>query len=82
MSAERHPVVGPDTPAPSKASGPGGKPVTMSARIRIVRDQLKIAEIESEEGRHFEFYCDEPSSIGGKDEAPQPLSYVAAGIGF
>ena len=54
----------------------------MGAHIRIVRDQIKLAEIDSEMGKTFEVYCDEPPSIGGDDEHPQPLHYVAAGVGF
>ena len=39
--------------------------------------QLKIGRF-----RHFEVYCDEPARIGGSDEYPQPLTYVAMGVGF
>ncbi len=30
----------------------------------------------------FEFYSDEPAVLGGDDAYPQPLTYVAAGVGF
>ena len=54
----------------------------MGAHIRIVHDQVKRAEIDSELGNRFEVYCDEPPNLGGDDEFPQPLHYVAAGVGF
>ena len=50
---------------------------TMGADMAIVNHQLKVARY-----RHFEFYCDEPPRLGGTDEYPQPLTYLAAGIGF
>ena len=36
------------------------------------------------EGRtgKFVFYADEPPRLGGDDAHPQPLRYIAAGIGF
>ncbi len=49
------------------------------------------AHTETEEGegqlklgthRHFSVYCDEPERIGGKDAHPQPLCYIAMGLGF
>ena len=51
--------------------------VTMGADIDIVDGQLKVAH-----SRGFEFFCDEPPQIGGEDRYPQPLTYVAAGVGF
>jgi hypothetical protein len=39
--------------------------------------QLKVARV-----RHFEFYCDEPPTLGGEDQYPQPLAYLAAAVGF
>ena len=33
-------------------------------------------------GGKFEFYADEPPALGGEDNHPQPLRYIAAGIGF
>ncbi len=51
--------------------------VAMGADMRIVEGQLKVAHV-----RQFEFYCDEPPSLGGQDRYPQPLHYVAAGVGF
>ena len=41
------------------------------------KGQLKV-------GRHrqFEILCDEPARLGGNDEYPQPLTYIAMGVGF
>lgn len=81
--ARRNPVVGPDTRSPIEEAGPErGNRFAMGAHIRIVHDQVKRAEIDSELGKRFEVYCDEPPNLGGDDEFPQPLHYVAAGIGF
>jgi hypothetical protein len=83
MAEGKRPVVGPDTRTPLGDKGPErGVRVAMGAHIRIVRDQIKLAVIDSEMGKTFEVYCDEPPSIGGDDEHPQPLHYVAAGVGF
>ncbi len=30
----------------------------------------------------FVFYADEPPTLGGEDNHPQPLRYIAAGFGF
>ncbi len=30
----------------------------------------------------FTFYSDEPSRLGGDDNYPSPLTYIAGGIGF
>jgi hypothetical protein len=48
-----------------------------------VKDQLKVAEAQSETSEaRFEFFCDEPPSLGGEDRYPQPLTYIAAAVGF
>ena len=39
--------------------------------------QLKIGRF-----RHFEVFSDEPPRIGGEDRYPQPLTYIAMGVGF
>jgi hypothetical protein len=79
----RKPVVGPETRAPIEDAGPErGNRFAMGANIRIVHDQVKVAEIDSELGKRFEVHSDEPPNLGGDDEFPQPLHYVAAGIGF
>ncbi|MGH9088058.1 MAG: hypothetical protein ACRDYZ_08085 [Acidimicrobiales bacterium] len=77
------PVVGPSSPAPSPAVAPeAGTPFTKGAHVRIIRDQLKVADLTSDEGRQFAVYCDEPPAIGGNDEHPQPLHYLAAAVAF
>ena len=62
----------PELPAP-------GYVFTMSADTETIEGegQLKL-------GRHrrFEVYCDEPERIGGEDSYPQPLCYIAMGVGF
>jgi hypothetical protein len=79
----RKPVVGPETRAPIEDAGPErGNRFAMAAYIRILHDQVKVAEIDSELGKRFEVRSDEPPNLGGDDEFPQPLHYVAAGIGF
>ena len=72
------PVVDPSTgtPLPSELP-PQALRVTMGADTRIIHGQLKVARAGK-----FEFYCDEPAYLGGEDRYPQPLTYVAAGIGF
>jgi hypothetical protein len=39
--------------------------------------QVKIGHDEK-----FEVLCDEPPRLGGKGEHPQPLTYIAMGVGF
>ena len=31
---------------------------------------------------HYEVFCDEPERMGGDDNSPPPLTYIAMGIGF
>jgi uncharacterized OsmC-like protein len=56
-----------------------GRSFTMSADMETLKmdRQLKVGRF-----RDFEFYCDEPHYLGGDDEYPQPLTYLAAGVGF
>ncbi len=54
-----------------------GNGFTMYADIEALGKQKKVARF-----RQFEFFCDEPPMIGGDDEYPQPLTYLAAGVGF
>lgn len=56
-----------------------GKSFTMSADMKTIKmdAQLKVGQF-----REFEFFCDEPHYLGGDDEYPQPLTYLAAGVGF
>lgn len=84
-AGEDRPVIGPDTPVPGPSESPedrAGRLSTKRARIRILGDQLKVAETESRTGKTFRFYCDEPPMIGGNDEYPQPLHYLTAAVGF
>lgn len=77
------PVVGPATPEPSPSVSPeAGHPFTKGAHVRVIRDQLKVASVVSDEGRRFVVHCDEPPAISGNDEHPQPLHYLAAAVGF
>lgn len=56
-----------------------GYAFTMSADTETIegKGQLKLGT-----HRHFEVYCDEPPRIGGEDSYPQPLCYIAMGVGF
>lgn len=47
------------------------------ARIRLVGDQLKEAEVQG-----HRLVCDEATERGGGDQGPSPLGYFAAAIGF
>ena len=42
----------------------------MDGQVKIGRDDK------------FEVLCDEPARLGGKGEHPQPLTYLAMGVGF
>ncbi len=83
--AESRPVGGqpisPDasdvTQLPEFSDNVRGKLITMSATIRCLEKQLKVAT-----ERKFEFYSDEPQYLGGEDNHPQPLTYISAGVGF
>ena len=55
-----------------------GYEITMLAETETMDDgQLKIGRF-----RHFEVFSDEPPRIGGEDRYPQPLTYIAMGVGF
>ena len=56
---------------------PGFRRTVYRVDARVVDGQLKVAR-----QRQHEFFCDEPSTIGGQDRYPQPLAYFAAGLGF
>lgn len=84
-------VVNLDTKQPSEAAlPPGGRRMTMGADIEIIDGHLKVARGGSstaegsprDDGALFEFYSDEPPFLGGENRHPQPLLYVAAGVGF
>lgn len=85
------PVIDLDTAQPSKeALPPGGRYITMGADIEIIEGHLKVARGgrshagggSPDESEVFEFYSDEPPFLGGESRYPQPLLYLAAGIGF
>jgi hypothetical protein len=73
--------IGPDAPdvtqLPEFSDNVRGGLITMSATIRCLQKQLKVAT-----ERKFEFYSDEPQYLGGEDNHPQPLTYISAGVGF
>jgi uncharacterized OsmC-like protein len=54
-----------------------GHVFTNSAHVESLEGMRKVARV-----RQFEFFCDEPPIIGGADEYPQPLGYLAAAVGF
>lgn len=56
-----------------------GYAFTMSAHTEA---QGGEGQIKLGTHRHFSVYCDEPERIGGKDAHPQPLCYIAMGLGF
>ena len=89
--APHGPVIDEKTKAPSAAAlPPDGRYISMGADVRIVRDHVKVATggQSSEQGGNvgegpaFTIYSDEPPFLGGGGSHPQPLLYIAAGIGF
>jgi hypothetical protein len=57
---------------------PQGYAITMVAETETRGEgQTKIGRY-----RHFEVFCDEPPRLGGHDRHPQPLTYIAMGVGF
>ncbi|MQA87049.1 MAG: hypothetical protein GEV03_21075 [Streptosporangiales bacterium] len=50
---------------------------TMQTVVQAVGGQEKVARY-----RDFEIWCDEPEYLGGEDKHPQPLTYLAAAVGF
>ncbi len=62
----------PDLPASM-----AGRVFTNAAHVESREGMRKVARV-----RQFEFFCDEPPIIGGADEYPQPLGYLAAAVGF
>jgi hypothetical protein len=54
-----------------------GRTWTQWADVEIVDRQLKVAR-----HRDFEFFSDEPAVVGGDDAYPEPLTYMAAAVGF
>ena len=88
--AEQRPVVGSHTRPPSAAAlPPKGRYVTLGADVEIIDGHLKVArggpitaEGPQSGSQQFEFYSDEPPHLGGEGSHPQPLLYIAAGVGF
>lgn len=87
----RRPVIDHDTQPPSPAAMPtGGKLITMAADVRIIRNHLKeaVGARSTEKGGNtgeevaYSILSDEPEHLGGDGAHPQPLLYIAAGIGF
>ena len=54
-----------------------GRVYTQSAHITALRKQHKVARFRS-----FEIHSDEPPWLGGEEAHPQPLTYLAAAVGF
>ncbi len=54
-----------------------GHTLTTRAKIRLVEDQLKEAQIGE-----YTILCDEAKSRRGGGVAPSPLQYFVAAIGF
>ena len=50
---------------------------TSAVQVETLGKQLKVGHI-----RQFEVYCDEPPHMGGQDQYPNPLAYLAAAVGF
>ena len=73
------------------SSAPGERTIDKPELPRQGYAFTMSAHTETEEGegqlklgthRHFSVHCDEPERIGGKDAHPQPLCYIAMGLGF
>lgn len=60
-----------------QARKPGGHTLTTRAKIRLVEDQLKEAQIGE-----YTIRCDEAKSRRGGGTAPSPLQYFVAAVGF
>ena len=60
-----------------QARKPGGHTLTTRAKIRLVEDQLKEAQIGE-----YTIRCDEAQSRRGGGTAPSPLQYFVAAVGF
>ena len=59
------------------ARKPDGHTLTTRAKIRLVEDQLKEAQIGE-----YTILCDEAKSRRGGGVAPSPLQYFVAAVGF
>lgn len=59
------------------AQNPDARKRVIRAKVRIVHDLLK----EAQTGQHT-FRSDEAAGTGGGGEAPSPLQYFVAAVGF
>lgn len=59
------------------AQDPAARNVVLRASIHVLKDQLKEARV----GRYV-IRSDEPTDAGGDGEAPAPMQYFVAAIGF
>ncbi|MBI4493737.1 MAG: hypothetical protein HY690_13175 [Chloroflexi bacterium] len=59
------------------AQNPDARRSIFRARITVLHDYLKEVQIGP-----FRFRSDEPERMGGGGEAPQPLQYFVAAVGF
>ncbi len=50
---------------------------TVSVDCNHIEKMLHVGEKDQ-----FKVFCDEPDSMGGENAYPQPLTYIAMGIGF
>lgn len=57
--------------------GPEGHTIRQRAVIRLVEDQLKEARVGE-----YTILCDEAKSRRGGGQAPSPLQYFVAAVGF
>ena len=55
----------------------GGSNITMVVDVEHVEQMLHRGTRQ-----HFEVFCDEPERMGGEDNYPPPLTYIAMGVGF
>jgi len=58
---------------------PGGITNENDVQTEVVAGQLQLKRGIA--GK-FEVFCDEPARIGGTDQYPSPMSYLAMAIGF
>ncbi len=59
------------------AKQPEGHLLTSRAKIRLLGDQLKEATVGE-----YTILCDEAKSRRGGGQAPSPLQYLVAAVGF
>jgi len=57
--------------------GPEGYKLTQRANIRLIENQLKEARVGE-----YTILCDEAKARRGGGQAPSPLQYFVAAIGF